>query len=112
MKVIRFDPERKAEQLAEALVVLLSGGAVVYPTETAYALGADFFSPHAYRNIYRVKQRVGTKYLPVIVPDAHYATTIVKFSPKSSRLASRYWPGPLTLVLPFLYRRMTILRSA
>ncbi len=103
MKIIKYAPEKKASILAEALVVLLSGGTVVYPTETAYGLGADFFSPRAYRSIFSIKYRDAKKALPVIVPDLEYATTLVEFSPQASKLAAEYWPGPLTLVLPFRY---------
>jgi L-threonylcarbamoyladenylate synthase len=105
MKVLQYTPEKKASILSEALVVLLSGGTVVYPTETAYALGADFFSPKAYRSIFGIKYRDAKKVLPVLAPDLRYATTIVEFTPSASRLAAEYWPGPLTLVLPFLYRK-------
>jgi L-threonylcarbamoyladenylate synthase len=77
----------------------------VYPTETAYGLGADFFSPRAYRSIFAIKYRDSKKVLPVIVPDMQYATTLVEFTPQASRLAAEYWPGPLTLVLPFLYKK-------
>ncbi|MBI4090469.1 MAG: threonylcarbamoyl-AMP synthase [Candidatus Komeilibacteria bacterium] len=105
MKVIKYDSNNKAGILAEALVTLLSGGTVVYPTETAYALGGDFYSPRAYRSVFRIKYRTTTKPLPVIVPDFRYAATLVEFSPEAARLAERYWPGPLTLVLPFKYRQ-------
>src|SRR5262245_30301280 len=105
MKILRYDPENKAKIFSEALVVLMSGGTVVYPTETAYGLGADFYSPSAYRAVYTIKYRDEKKPLPVLVPDLQYATTIVKFSPSASALAQKHWPGPLTLVLPFLYRR-------
>lgn len=108
MKVLRYDSEKRAEVLAEALVVLLSGGTVVYPTETAYALGADFFSPRAYRSVYMLKYRAGDKLLPVIVPDFRYAATLVRFPPKATELAIKHWPGPLTLVLPFLYRKQML----
>src|SRR3989344_1583026 len=103
MKVVAYEPNHKAQILADALVVLMSGGTVVYPTETSYGLGADFFSPHAYRTVYAVKFRGKVKPLPVIVPSRQYAATLVKFTPQASILAERYWPGPLTLVLPFLY---------
>lgn len=103
MKILTYTTEQKASILAEALVVLMSGGTVVYPTETSYALGADFFSPQAYQRIFKIKKRQKQKPLPVIVPTYVYATTIVAFSPKASELALHYWPGPLTLVEPFRY---------
>ncbi|MEK7583668.1 MAG: L-threonylcarbamoyladenylate synthase [Patescibacteria group bacterium] len=105
MDVIIYEEEKKAEILSQALVVLMSGGTVVYPTETAYALGADFYSPHAYRAVFEIKFRTPGKFLPVIVPDLNYARTLVRFTPYAYELATRYWPGPLTLVLPFLYHR-------
>ena len=55
MNIFEYNPDNKASLISEALVTLLSGGSVVYPTETAYALGADFFSPSAYRNIFSIK---------------------------------------------------------
>ena len=105
MKVLPYDPQNKAGILAEALVVLLSGGTVVYPTETAYGLGADFFSPRAYQRVFAIKNRSERKPLPVIIPNFQYAQTIVSFTPEASKLAQKYWPGPLTLVLPFLYAK-------
>ena len=108
MKILKYDSEKKASIVAEALVVLMSGGTVVYPTETAYGIGADFFSPHAYRTVYSLKYRSPKKPLPVIVPDVHYARTLVQFSPEALQLAARYWPGPLTLVLPFLYSKQWV----
>ncbi len=101
MKVIKYKPENKASVIAEAMVVLMSGGTVVYPTETAYALGADFFSPHAYLSIFDIKTRDKNKPLPVIVPTMNYAMTLVNFSAEAVVLATKHWPGPLTLVLPF-----------
>lgn len=103
MKVITYDTNKKASIYAEALAVLLSGGTIVYPTETAYALGADLYSPSAYQRVYTIKKRHDKKSLPVIVPNLKYASTLVQFPGKASQLAMKYWPGPLTLVLPFLY---------
>lgn len=105
MKIIRYQSDRKGAILAEALVTLLSGGTVVYPTETAYGLGADFYSPTGYRSVYSIKYRNNTKPLPVLVPDMRFAATLVEFPPRAVELASKYWPGPLTLVLPFIYYR-------
>jgi len=105
MKIIKYKTENKASIIAEALVVLMSGGTVVYPTETAYALGADFYSPGACLKVYMIKARRRDKPLPVIVPDINYAVTLVKFSPQALRIATQYWPGPLTMVQPFIYSK-------
>lgn len=103
MKIIKFEIQKKAEILSQALDVLLAGGTIVYPTETAYALGGDFYSDETYKRVHRLKGRDFKRPLPVIVPDASYARRLVSFSEVSSVLASHYWPGALTMVLPFLY---------
>jgi len=103
MKTLTLTHENKASVLAELLVVLASGGTIVYPTETSYALGANFFSTRACRAVYTLKGRSRNKPLPVLIPGRDYARTLVQFSPRSEELSQKYWPGPLTLVLPFLY---------
>lgn len=103
MNIVRFSVANKASILEQAITILRAGGTVVYPTETAYGLGADFYSPTAYKKIFQIKFRDRSKVLSVIVPDVDYASMLVKFPPAALRLAQYHWPGPLTLVLPFLY---------
>ena len=85
-----------------ALVCLRSGGTIVYPTETAYGLGGDFLDKKVRAKIFKLKQRPQNKALPVIVGNLKQAQAIVKFDPLSLTLAKKYWPGPLTLILPVI----------
>jgi len=76
------------------------GGLVVYPTETSYGLGADATNEVAVRKIFAIKKRSSEKSLPMIVGSLRQAEKFVRFSSVARRLGHRYWPGPLTLVLP------------
>ena len=101
MQEIILTKENRIEVLQTALQVLQSDGVIVYPTETSYGLGADFFSASAVKKIYQIKGRDSSKHLPVIVSDFVYASSLVDFCQVARQLASQYWPGALTLVLPF-----------
>jgi len=83
-----------------AAEILRTGGLVAFPTETVYGLGADASSEAALRKLYAVKRRPPDH--PVIV---HFASADAAFGwarkvPEAARkLAARFWPGPLTLIL-------------
>ncbi|MBU1036788.1 threonylcarbamoyl-AMP synthase [Patescibacteria group bacterium] len=83
----------------EAVKILKKGKIIVYPTETAYGLGADFSNPQALKKIYQIKGRSFKKPLSIIVSDFKMAKKLIKFDKFSLKLAKKYWPGPLTLVL-------------
>lgn len=100
MHIISLNNANQPEVLSEAVEIILRGGTVVYPTETSYGLGGDFFSEKAYDKVLSIKARPEDKALPVIVTDFHLAETLVAFSALAKDLAERFWPGPLTLALP------------
>ena len=84
----------------QAAVLLRAGALVAFPTETVYGLGADATEAAAVAAIYTAKER--PSFNPLI---AHYASADAAFAdviptPLAERLASAFWPGPLTLVLP------------
>lgn len=105
MKELKLNSQTFVTVLQQALEVLRRGGTVVYPTETSYGLGADYFNPRAVQKIYRIKARPQKQSLPVLVPDMVTASSLVKFDEKSRRWAMKYWPGPLTLILPFSHHK-------
>ncbi len=73
---------------------------MIFPTETVYGLGANALDATAVAKIYRIKGRPSTSPLIVHVASVEAAQAIVQEWPESaSRLAARFWPGPLTLVL-------------
>lgn len=100
--VIPVDPTApSAEVLARAARVLHEGGLVAFPTETVYGLGANALDSDAVARIFAAKGRPPNNPLIVHLADAGQATQVTADWPESAaRLAQRFWPGPLTLVLP------------
>lgn len=87
--------------LAAAVRILRSGGLVAFPTETVYGLGADATNAQAIRRIFAAKGRPATNPLIVHVFDAESARRYAARWPEAAdALAAKFWPGPLTLVLP------------
>ncbi|HEU4699532.1 MAG TPA: L-threonylcarbamoyladenylate synthase [Gemmatimonadales bacterium] len=87
--------------IARAAGVIRRGGLVAFPTETVYGLGADALDAAAVERIFQAKERPGYNPLIVHVPDAEAARALTRVWPEAAtRLAERFWPGPLTLVLP------------
>ena len=87
--------------LTEAVAILHQGGLVAFPTETVYGLGADALNPAALQRLYRVKGRPGHHPVIVHIPSMEHLEEWAEAIPDTARqLASAFWPGPLTLVLP------------
>ena len=95
-------PTRKPdeESFAEAARLLRAGALVAFPTETVYGLGADATDDRAVAGIFAAKGRPRFNPLIAHVPDAEAAAREVVFGPQAQALAARFWPGPLSLVLP------------
>ena len=89
-----------AAAVVEAAAIILAGGCVAVPTETVYGLAADATNGAAVAGIYAAKGRPSFNPLIVHVIDLAAAERLAEFSDAARELASRYWPGPLTLVLP------------
>lgn len=89
------------DRIARAAAVLRRGGLVAFPTETVYGLGAAALDARAVRRIFEAKGRPSHNPVIVHVADADAARTVAADWPESARaLAERFWPGPLTLVVP------------
>jgi L-threonylcarbamoyladenylate synthase len=89
------------EALAEASRVLRGGGLVAFPTETVYGLGANALDTAAVARIFAAKGRPANNPLIVHLADAAQVREVAAdWPPRAARLAERFWPGPLTLVLP------------
>ena len=87
-------------EIERAAQFLRAGGLVAFPTETVYGLGANALDAEAVARIYAVKGRPGTSPLIVHVSSIEMAQSLVTNWPENAnRLARRFWPGPLTLVL-------------
>lgn len=101
MKTILFHPERDADAIPQAAAILRRGGLLGIPTETVYGLGADALNETAVRHIFEAKGRPQDNPLIIHVPDASWLERYCREVPETAyRLAERFWPGPLTMILP------------
>jgi L-threonylcarbamoyladenylate synthase len=98
MQTQQFHPD--AQGLAAAADILRAGGLVAFPTETVYGLGADARNDLAVAGIFAAKGRPRFNPLIVHVPNLAAARAFAIFDRHAEELAERFWPGPLTLVLP------------
>jgi len=86
--------------IARAVAVLKRGGLVAFPTETVYGLGADASNPDAVRGIFEAKGRPANHPVIVHLADAGQAASWARELPEGARrLAKKFWPGPLTIIL-------------
>jgi len=87
--------------LDDAIAALRAGELVVFPTETFYGIAADPFSPSALAKLFAIKGRDPQKPIALIAADVQMAFSIASEVPTiARRLAKKFWPGPLTIVLP------------
>ena len=87
--------------IEKALAILRGGDIVAFPTETVYGLGADALNPYAVAKIFEVKKRPKFDPLIVHIGDRHWLSTLAGHVPAEiMRLTDRFWPGPLTVILP------------
>ena len=106
MKTVVFHPDRDQNCIEEAAAILRRGGLVGIPTETVYGLGADGFNEEAVASIFTAKGRPQDNPLILHVPDETWLERCCRDVPAAAyELASRFWPGPLTMILP---RRDTV----
>jgi L-threonylcarbamoyladenylate synthase len=91
--------EATDEAIRAAGFLMKQGGVVVYPTETVYGLGCVPSDTDASQRVCEIKQRAD-KPLPLICADITAARKIVEMDSAAEKLAARFWPGPLTIVLP------------
>lgn len=90
-----------AAAIAEAAQLLAAGELVAFPTETVYGLGARALDPRALGRIFAAKGRPATHPLIAHVAGAAEAAALTtRWDERAARLAARFWPGPLTLVVP------------
>jgi L-threonylcarbamoyladenylate synthase len=87
------------EGIEKASKVVMDGGIVVFPTDTVYGIGCDPYNKKSVDRIYQIKGRIKTKPFPILAYSMDVASEIVEFDKISKKIADRFWPGPLTLIL-------------
>lgn len=107
-------PIRTADTIgvAAAVEALRRGDLVAIPTETVYGLAADARDDHAVAKIFAAKKRPRFNPLIVHVENLSVAREMAVFNPAALALAERFWPGPLTLVLPRREATVSLLATA
>ena len=101
-EIITVNPEAIDQAaLARAATILRRGGLVAFPTETVYGLGAVIYNRDSVKNIFTVKGRPGDNPLIVHIYQWEQMTELAREVPEPAKiLAQRFWPGPLTMILP------------
>ena len=100
-KIIKIDEENIDEALiSQAGKIIKNGGLVAFPTETVYGLGGDALNRESSKKIYAAKGRPSDNPLIVHIADIRDMDAIVlKVTENALKLAERFWPGPLTMIL-------------
>lgn len=86
-------------QLGLAMRIIRSGGLVAFPTDTIYGLGANSFNTSSVVRIYEVKRRPRHLAVPLLVADQLQLETVAIQTPVAKLLASKFWPGAMTLIM-------------
>ncbi len=104
MRIIPYKASDHAKIMRECVALLRAGKIIAHPTDTAYGLACDATNVQALRRLYLIKGRPGRKPTHVIVPSIASAKKLARWNSLAGQLAHRWWPGPLTLVLPLKSR--------
>ena len=100
-EILKLDNTSLGYVLEYAVRLILRGKVVAFPTDTYYGLGADPFNLAAVSQIFRIKRRAADRALPLLVDSIDQAGDLAHNPPKLFfTLAQKFWPGPLTLVVP------------
>jgi L-threonylcarbamoyladenylate synthase len=100
--VVKIDPKRpEKDKIASAAEAVRSGSLVAFPTETVYGIAANFLDEKAIARLYSIKGRPAHKPFTVHIADIKAIEPLgCRISKQTLRLAEKFWPGPLTMVLP------------
>lgn len=85
--------------IGKAASIIKQGGIAVFPTDTIYGIGCDPYNKDAVKKIYEIKVRDISKPLPVLVYSKEIAERIAFFNETAKKIAEKFWPGPLTIIL-------------
>ncbi|HSO11110.1 MAG TPA: L-threonylcarbamoyladenylate synthase [Anaerolineales bacterium] len=94
-------PANSPNALPHALAILKSGSLIAFPTDTVYGVGTLAFDGRAIESIYFAKNRPLEKAIPILIADIEDMEKVGMDIPQTAyKLASRFWPGPLTCIIP------------
>ncbi len=87
------------EGIEKSFQIVKDGGIIVFPTDTVYGIGCDPYNKDSVDRIYQIKERPKTKPFPILAYSMDAVSEIVEFDDDSKKIAEKFWPGPLTLIL-------------
>ena len=101
-KIVQINPEApEVDRILEAARVVHQGGLVVFPTETVYGIAVDNANPAAMQRLRAVKKRSDGKPFAILIAQKELIRNYTAYDdPKLFKLIDRYWPGPLTVIVP------------
>ncbi|MDD2753361.1 MAG: L-threonylcarbamoyladenylate synthase [Candidatus Portnoybacteria bacterium] len=114
MQILKVNPEnlRESEEaIVEAAKIMLSGGTVVFPTDTVYGLGCDATDERAIRKIFKIKGRKETNPMAIIVRDLAMAKKVAAVDRRLEKALNSIWPGAVTVVLWKKYKLPEVLTA-
>jgi len=114
MRILKVNPEnlRESEEaIIEAAKTMLSGGTVVFPTDTVYGLGCDATNENAIRKVFKIKNRTSNKPLSIVVRDIDMAKKVAFVDRRLEKALNIIWPGPITVILFRRYKLPEILAA-
>ena len=98
MKTLRVNCD--SDGINTTIKSIKDGKIVVFPTDTVYGIGCDPYNKEAVEKVYRIKNRKQGKLFPVLGFSKNELEKIVNFNEKANKIAEKFWPGGLTLILP------------
>lgn len=101
-KILKVNPAiPDADAIAQAAHILRHGGLVIFPTETVYGIAADANNPEAMKRLMVVKHRQSGKRFSILISQRSVLDNYTRYDkPDLFKLIDRYWPGPLTVIVP------------
>lgn len=102
MLVIDYKKKYHKNIIRSCVLALKQGKVLAYPTDTCYGLAVDAANIKAIKKLYQVKGRNFNKPVHVVVPSVAHAKKITLWNKSAVKLSKKFWPGPLTLVLPIV----------
>ncbi len=101
-KIVKINPKApEVDHIIEAARVVHQGGLVIFPTETVYGIAADNANPAAMQRLREVKKRSEGKPFSIMIAQKELIRNYTSYDdPKLFKLIDRYWPGPLTVIVP------------
>ena len=87
------------EDVQKAASAISDGAIIVFPTDTVYGLGCNPYNHDAVLSLYEIKKREKTKPFPVLGYSKEELEKIAEFSPLEKKIAEKFWPGAITIIL-------------